>query len=579
MQVGTKSTSRDALALSAVHDALPAHIARLDPRGVIVAVNEPWRRFARDNGMVGDIDCIGVDYIAVCERASGADAMESAAIGVGIREVLAGQRAAFESEYPCHSPAGTFRWFRLAVTPLPEVAGGGVVVMHIDVTEVKQAEIVLARYAQRLSSLREIDRAILAMESPHEIAAAAIARLRDVVPCARASLVLFDEVAGEGVIVAANGIDVEGNLPGQRLPLAEFGDIERLRRGEVHVSPDATGDAVRHVTQRLVAAGIRSGIRAPMLVGGELIGCVNLTRTTVEPFAADETEAAVEVAGQLAVAIRQARLHEEIQRQSGELERRVAERTAQLAEANEELESFTTSVSHDLRAPLRAIVGFTEALLDETEIQANPRLRRDVERILRASRRMRDLIAALLRLSGLSRQPLHPRAVDLGSLAQMIAAELDGSEPQQEIEWRIASGMLVEGDPSLLRAALQNLLENARKYSCRRAPVRIEFATATTFASPSVGDEPRVLPGQRLFVIRDNGVGFAMRHADKLFTAFQRLHAADEFEGAGIGLATVRRIVHRHGGRIWAQGQVDAGASFYFTLPVARGEGPARAEA
>jgi PAS domain S-box-containing protein len=244
--------------------------------------------------------------------------------------------------------------------------------------------------------------------------------------------------------------------------------------------------------------------------------------------------------------------HSELQHLNTELEDRVDRRTAELQHSNAELESFSYSVSHDLRAPLRAIDGFS-ALLETSEAPLADKERHALNRIRAGCRRMGDLIDGLLALSRLSRAELHSERVDLTGMAGILAEELRASAPQRAVEFVIAPGLVAAGDRRLLRVALGNLMSNAWKFTSRHPRAKIE-----------VGSELR--EGSRAFFVRDDGAGFSMEFANKLFRPFQRLHREDEFEGTGIGLATVQRIVNRHGGRIWAEGKVDAGATFYFTL-------------
>jgi light-regulated signal transduction histidine kinase (bacteriophytochrome) len=210
-------------------------------------------------------------------------------------------------------------------------------------------------------------------------------------------------------------------------------------------------------------------------------------------------------------------------------------------------------VSHDLRAPLRGIAGFTR-LLAESQSGAFDASGRDyLGRVLAATDRMNELIDDLLDLSRVSRESLRRERVDLSALARDVAADLREIAPERRAEFCIADGLVAEADPRLLRILLENLLGNAWKFTSRKPLARIELARTRE------GEED-------VFTVRDNGAGFDMRYAHKLFGPFQRLHARREFPGTGIGLATVQRIVHRHGGRIWAEGEEGAGAAFHFTL-------------
>jgi len=244
---------------------------------------------------------------------------------------------------------------------------------------------------------------------------------------------------------------------------------------------------------------------------------------------------------------------ENYRRLSAELERRVEERTAELARATREMESFSYSVSHDLRAPLRHIDGFSRALQEDCADRLDLQGKGYLIRICAAVNRMGQLIDDLLQLSSVSRGDLQRRSVSLSALARTIAAELKQENPERDVTFTIAEGVWAMGDPPLLRVVLENLLGNAWKYTAREPHVQIEFGTAS-------GEQGRY------FFVRDNGVGFDMAYVDKLFNPFQRLHAMDEFEGTGIGLATVRRVVERHGGRAWAEGVPGEGATFFFTL-------------
>lgn len=235
------------------------------------------------------------------------------------------------------------------------------------------------------------------------------------------------------------------------------------------------------------------------------------------------------------------------------LNRVLEAQTAQLLSSNRELDSFSSSVSHDLRAPLRAISGFSRLLVEQHSAGLDEVGRSYLLRINRASQRMGELIDSLLSLSRVTRTELKRERLDLGRLAREIVNELATSEPDRDVECRIANQVIVEGDLELLRSALGNLLANAWKFTAGVPSARIEFGTATE-------------GGERTFFVRDNGAGFDMKFVDQLFNPFHRLHSAKEFPGSGIGLAIVQRVIARHRGRVWAQSNVGGGALFSFTL-------------
>lgn len=245
----------------------------------------------------------------------------------------------------------------------------------------------------------------------------------------------------------------------------------------------------------------------------------------------------------------------EVQRLNAELELRVGERTAELERTNKELEAFSYSVSHDLRTPLRAIDGFSQALLEDYSAQLDDTGRDYLARVRSGAQRMGRLIDDLLKLARVSRAALNHEVIDLSTIAEEIVGDLRASDPGRTVDIRITSKLTAVGDMHLMRIVLENLLNNAWKYSSKTEKACIEFGM-------------RQYRGEACYFVQDNGAGFDMAYAGKLFGAFQRLHDAKDYPGTGVGLATVQRIIHRHGGHIWADAAIDKGSTFYFTLAV-----------
>lgn len=244
----------------------------------------------------------------------------------------------------------------------------------------------------------------------------------------------------------------------------------------------------------------------------------------------------------------------EIRRINADLEKRVAQRTEQLEATNRELEAFAYAVSHDLRAPLRSVSGFSQLLQESPTADLDAKSKHYLQRIHESSRRMSQLIEDLLSLSRINRSELTPRPLNFSQLVADAAATIRERYPDREVDLQIEPDIAAYGDSRLLRIAVENLLDNAWKYTAHVPAARVEVGTQT---DASV----------RTLFIRDNGVGFDMAYSGKLFGPFQRLHADTQYPGTGIGLVTVQRILARHGGRIWVQAEINRGATFYFTLP------------
>ncbi len=301
-------------------------------------------------------------------------------------------------------------------------------------------------------------------------------------------------------------------------------------------------------------------LAVPVLAGDELVGEIAVANAQAD-YTDRDLKTVERLAEFYALGIQRKRVEAQVRSLAESLETRVRERTAELLAANRELEAFSYSVSHDLRAPLRAIVGFTQAVLEDLGPSLPPASAEDLGRAVAAGNRMSHLIDGLLGLSRLTRREMQRGHLDLTALAREVVDEQRALHPDRHVEAVVEDGMAAHGDRELLRLVLRNLLENAWKFTARTPGARVEVGSTTSEPVPP-GNEA----GQRAFFVRDNGAGFEMAYAEKLFRPFHRLHAESEFPGSGIGLASAQRIVRRHGGTIWASSAPGAGTAFYFTL-------------
>jgi signal transduction histidine kinase len=319
------------------------------------------------------------------------------------------------------------------------------------------------------------------------------------------------------------------------------------------VDADPARDAGRPLRERI---GSRSTASFPLFQGNEVIGALSLHSAAPDFFDAELVGLLQRMADDVSFALDKLAEHDKLTELRRSLEERVQLRTAELEAANQELEAFSYSVSHDLRAPVRHIDGFLR-LLEKELPGPSAKAQHYLDTIAKAAKRMGNLIDDLLQLSRTGRQALALRAVELQPLLRELLGEAVAEAGERKVEWSVGRLPAVMADPALLRIVLQNLLSNALKYTRQRPVARIAI-------------EAQVLEGGEVALsVRDNGVGFDMRFKDKLFGVFQRLHRDEEFEGTGIGLATARRIVHRHRHRIWGEAQLDQGATFTFTMTLA----------
>jgi hypothetical protein len=289
-------------------------------------------------------------------------------------------------------------------------------------------------------------------------------------------------------------------------------------------------------------------------VRGYSVGAVDyLVKPVVPEFVRSKVAVFVELAKKSELLRRQAQMLRANEQAAREQAAEQAELVRDLEHKNRELESFSYAVSHDLRAPLRRIDSYSKAILDSHADRLDETGQKFLERVRQSSREMVQLIDDVLYLSKVTRAELREQEVDLSSLVALLLDRMGETEPDRQMETKVRPGVIVVGDGQLLRIAIENLLDNAWKFTSRQPQARIEFGMS------QIGGEPT-------YFVRDNGAGFDMAYVDRLFGPFQRLHLASEFPGSGIGLATVQRIIHRHGGKVWAEGMVGQGATFHFTL-------------
>ena len=495
--------------LLAIADNLPAILVLKDPEGRYVLVNaqcEAQFGVARDR-MIGRTD---FEFFST-EEASQFRANDVHVMQSGTRLVVE-ETASFRGER---------RYYLSHKFPVSDVAGAArfLCIVSIDITERKLAEQALAESELRNRTLLNAlaDGVFVAQEHRFVFANPALVNMLGYTIGEFTDLPFGRVVAPEYLTIWTDRFDQR--IAGAGDPPSSY-ELEFVCK-----------DGVRRIWLELRASRIRYGNR-PAVLGV-------LRDMSVRREAEDRIRAL-----------------------NAELEERVEQRTAELTAANQELESFAYAVSHDLRAPLRAMSGFSEALVEDYGNGLQDEARHYLEQIVAGSRQMGDLIDGLLLLSRSTRGELRRERVDITRLATRALEELVRAHPARNVDWRVEPGLVAEGDPRMLVSVVRNLVDNAWKYSAHTREARIDVTSEE-------------IEGKRFFCVSDNGAGFAMSHAKKLYQPFQRLHRQDEFPGLGVGLATVQRIVHRHGGTILAESAPGKGAKFRVSLPITDREGGA----
>ena len=443
--------------------------------------------------------------------------------------------------------------------------GDGVVVSCRDATSRVLAERRAERLTRIYATLSKADEAIVRIRQRLPLFEQVC---RVLVEEGRLRMAWVGEIDEHGWIVpVAHAGAVQGYLDSIRISVLDVAEgrgptgIAARERHHVFTKDIATDERMAPWRDAALAREYRSCAGFPLVVKDRCVAV--LTAYASEPGFFDEEEVKLfdGLAADLSFALeamqrdeRRRAAEDELRGLSEELEQRVQERTHELRAANAELEAFSYSVSHDLRAPLRAIDGFSQIVLSRYADKLDADGRHALERVRAGSERMAAMIDSMLELSRLGRRPIEFREVDLSALAAEVVEDLRAAEPKRDMEVVIEPNVSAKGDSELLRVALQNLLGNAFKFTSQQPHARVQFGRTEQ-------------SGHAAIYVRDNGIGFDMNNADKLFHPFARLHSESEFSGTGIGLATVHRIIARHGGRAWAESAIGDGATFYFTLP------------
>lgn len=531
-------------------------IALLDPRGLILYASPSTAQIL---GYASE-DLIGKNGFSLMHP----DDLERTA--ELFNRALKNPESTVRTEYRYRHQNGSWLWLEAVATNLiHEPIVKAFVTNFRDITERKRTE-------ERLQTLARLQAAIAEFGKIAMVGIDPVLLMEDAVETVAGALRI--EYAGVFELLSDGATLRLSAGVGWKQPLIGLATVEASPRSQSGYSTftketvaveDLRSDPRFDWPPWMLDHGIVSGVSVPIKGRDQPMGALCVYCSNVRRFDPDEFHFMEAIAIRTGAALERRRAQEEIALLNAELEGRVIQRTAELKAAYQELESFSCSISHDLRAPLRHIGGFIELLQDEAGATLSETCRSYLKTISDATHQMGKLIDDLLELSRTSRAELNKTRVNLADLVHSAQRTFEKEIQSRDIQWVMNELPDIEGDPSLLRQVLVNLISNALKYTRSRRSTRIELGSSNS-------------DDETVFFIRDNGVGFDMQYARKLFGVFQRLHGAAEFEGTGIGLANVRRIIERHGGRVWAEAKEGEGATFYFSLPKARQNRAAPAE-
>jgi signal transduction histidine kinase len=423
--------------------------------------------------------------------------------------------------------------------------------------ERQRAEESLRRYASRLQTLQQLDRSILQNLPPAEIAHLALQATSPLIQCQLLDITIFDSTLQEVTILASQTSEGIRLSSGQRFSYEEYGAIDQLQRNQAVIIDDlAKLDNPSLLMQEFATQGIRSIARLPIWAQNELIGSLKLAHVQPHAFTQDDIDIAQELVNEMAIAIQQSRLREKLQRYTEQLEQEVRQRTQELEATNSDLEAFVYSVSHDLRAPLRAIQSYNQILLEEHLAQLNQEGQTFLQRIAENAERMTKLIQDLLAYSRLGRLVVSRHPVDLNQLIPEILIQLHLELQERQAQVTVEEPLpVVTGHYPTLSSAISNLLINAIK-----------------FVRPGIQPQIRIwAEPSKQFVrlwIEDNGIGIAPQYHNRIFQVFERLHTLETYPGTGIGLAIVQKGIEHLGGRVGVESAPGQGSRFWIELPV-----------